>query len=103
MATATAKNNTVNTAAAKRRYKMWIVFILLFLGWAGYTLFGQLQQQKATYEKLTSVESQIEEAKATNEELKRQVERLNDPEYISQLATKEQGMVKQGEQQIFSD
>ncbi|MDF2835772.1 MAG: septum formation initiator [Paenibacillus sp.] len=103
MATATAAKKSAGTAAAKRRYKIWTMFILLFLGWAGYTLFGQLQQQKATYEKLTSVESQIEAAKATNEELKRQVERLNDPEYISQLATKEQGMVKQGEQQIFSD
>lgn len=101
-ATATAKKPAV-TAAAKRRYKLWMSFILLFMGWAGYTLFGQMQQQQATHDKLTSIQTQIEAAKANNDELKRQVERLNDPEYISQLATKEQGMVKQGERQIFRD
>jgi len=80
-----------------------MMFIVLFMGWAGYTLFGQMQQQKATFEKLTTIESSIEETRTQTEALKREVERLNDPEYISQLATKEQGMVKQGEQQIFSE
>ncbi|MFD0591115.1 septum formation initiator family protein [Paenibacillus sp. GCM10027627] len=102
MATAT-KNRSANGSASKRRYKLWMMFIVLFLGWAGYTLFGQMQQQKATYLKLTTIESNIKEAKAGTEALKREVERLNDPEYISQLATKEQGMVKEGEQQIFSE
>jgi len=80
-----------------------MMFIVLFMGWAGYTLFGQMQQQKATFEKLTTIESNIEETRSQAEALKREVERLNDPEYISQLATKEQGMVKEGEQQIFSE
>lgn len=102
MATAAA-NKSMSGSAAKRRYKLWMMFIVLFMGWAGYTLFGQMQQQKATYLKLTTIESAMEETKADTEALKREVERLNDPEYISQLATKEQGMVKQGEQQIFSE
>lgn len=100
MATAAANKNI---PAAKRRYKLWMTFIVLFMGWAGYTLFGQMQQQKATNHKLTTIESGMEETKAATEALKREVERLNDPEYISQLATKEQGMVKEGEKQIFSD
>lgn len=101
MATAAAANK--NASASKRRYKLWMMFIVLFMGWAGYTLFGQMQQQKATYSKLTTVESRIEATRAETERLKHEVERLNDPEYISQIATKEQGMVKEGEQQIFSD
>ncbi|MFF2890601.1 septum formation initiator family protein [Paenibacillus sp. NPDC057967] len=98
-----AAKKSVSGSAARRRYRIWMMFIVLFMGWAGYTLFGQMQQQKATFEKLTTIESGIEETRSQTEALKREVERLNDPEYISQLATKEQGMVKEGEQQIFSE
>ncbi|REK69231.1 FtsB family cell division protein [Paenibacillus paeoniae] len=98
-----AAKKSISGSATKRRYKIWMMFIVLFMGWAGYTLFGQMQQQKATFEKLTTIESGIEATRAEAEALKRDVERLNDPEYISQLATKEQGMVKEGEQQIFSE
>ncbi|MCR2807218.1 FtsB family cell division protein [Paenibacillus soyae] len=100
MATATAKQSA---PASKRRYRLWMMFVVLFMGWAGYTLFGQMQQQKATYQKLTTIEDGIEETRAQTEELTKRVEQLNDPEYISQLATKELGMVKEGEQQIFSE
>ncbi|MEK3884246.1 septum formation initiator family protein [Paenibacillus sp. PL2-23] len=100
MATATAKQSA---SGSKRRYRLWMMFIILFMGWAGYTLFGQMQQQKATYQKLTAIEEGIEETRARTEELNKKVEQLNDPEYISQLATKELGMVKEGEQQIFSE
>lgn len=102
MSSAAAKKS-MGRSAVKRRYRIWMMFIVLFMGWAGYTLFGQMQQQKATFEKLTTIESGIEETRSETEALKREVERLNDPEYISQLATKEQGMVKEGEQQIFSE
>lgn len=96
------KKVTVNKAA-KRRFKIWFMFVVLFLGWAGYTLFGQYQQQIETSNKLTSLQQQVEEAIAESAVLQKQIERLNDPEYIAQLATKEQGMVKEGERQIFSD
>ena len=102
MTTATANKRTA-ALAARRRYKIWMTLVVLFMSWAGYTLFGQLQQQNATYQKLHSIESQIEASRLESEALRQQVERLNDPEYISQLATKEQGMVKEGEKQIFSD
>jgi len=102
MATA-AVNKTPGNAGTKRRFKLWMMFIVLFLGWAGYTIFGQMQQKNATGVKLTTIQGQLDASTKETEALKRQIERLNDPEYIEQLATKEQGMVKKGEQQIFSD
>ncbi len=87
----------------KRRFKIWLTFIVFFMVWAGYTLYGQYQQQKETNDRLLLLQEQVEEAIAESEALQKQVERLNDPEYIAQLATKEQGMVKKGEHQIFSD
>ncbi|MFD0962113.1 FtsB family cell division protein [Paenibacillus chungangensis] len=101
MAAATAKQSTM--PAAKRRIKIWLFFVILFLGWAGYTLFGQMQQSQATESKLATMKEELEAAKAQSDALNMQIEKLKDPEYIAQLATKEQGMVKQGEQQIFSD
>ncbi|OBZ15479.1 MULTISPECIES: septum formation initiator family protein [Bacillales] len=102
MATA-AVNKTPGNAGTKRRFKLWMMFIVLFMGWAGYTIFGQMQQKNATGVKLTTIQGQLEASTKETEALKRQIERLNDPEYIEQLATKEQGMVKKGAQQIFSD
>lgn len=102
MATA-AVNKTQGNSGTKRRFKLWMMFIVLFMGWAAYTIFGQMQQKNATGVKLNTIQGQIEASIKETEALKRQIERLNDPEYIEQLATKEQGMVKEGEQQIFSD
>ncbi|MGG1638114.1 hypothetical protein BK120_30650 [Paenibacillus sp. FSL A5-0031] len=98
-----AENKTPGNAGTKRRFKLWMMFIVLFMGWAGYTIFGQMQQKNATGLKLTTIQDKLDVTTKETEELKRQIERLNDPEYIEQLATKEQGMVKKGEQQIFSD
>jgi cell division protein DivIC len=102
MATA-AVNKTSGNTGTKRRFKLWMMFIVLFMGWAGYTIFGQMQQKNATGVKLTTIQGQLEASTKETEALKRHIERLNDPEYIEQLATKEQGMVKKGAQQIFSD
>jgi cell division protein DivIC len=100
---AAAVNKTPGNAGTKRRFKLWMLFIVLFMGWACYTIFGQMQQKNATGVKLTTIQGQLDASNKETEALKRQIERLNDPEYIEQLATKEQGMVKKGEQQIFSD
>ncbi|WP_419875977.1 FtsB family cell division protein [Candidatus Pristimantibacillus sp. PTI5] len=100
---AAVDNKAPGNAGTKRRFKLWMMFIVLFMGWAAYTIFGQMQQKDATGVKLTTIQGQIDASSKETEELKRQIERLNDPEYIEQLATKEQGMVKKGAQQIFSD
>ncbi|OMF25276.1 hypothetical protein BK133_21775 [Paenibacillus sp. FSL H8-0548] len=100
---AAAINKTSGNAGTKRRFKLWMMFIVLFMGWAGYTLFGQMQQKNITGDKLALIQEKLDVSAKETAELKRQIERLNDPEYIEQLATKEQGMVKNGEQQIFSD
>jgi cell division protein DivIC len=100
---AAALNKTPGNAGTKRRFKLWMMFIVLFMGWAGYTILGQMQQKSATGVKLTTIQGQLDAYTKETEALNRQIERLNDPEYIEQLATKELGMVKKGEQLIFSD
>lgn len=99
MTTATANQSTGN-AGSKRRLRIWAMFITLFMCWAAYTFIGQLKDAKATKVQLTEIKKQVDESALQSKQLEQQIDRLNDPEYIRQLATKEQGMVTPGEQQI---
>jgi len=89
--------------ATKRRYNIWLFIVIIFTLWAGYTLLNQIDQKNSINEKLVSLEAERDTLHIEMKNLQKQVDLLNDPEYISQLATKEQGMVKEGEQQIFSE
>lgn len=90
-------------AATKRRLKIWLFLIVVFLAWAMYTIFNQANQKDELNEKLMSLEADRNALQQELDQLEKDVMLLNDPEYMSQLATKEQGMVKEGEQQIFSE
>ncbi|MFC6335167.1 septum formation initiator family protein [Paenibacillus septentrionalis] len=90
-------------AATKRRLKIWLFLIVLFGGWAVYTVINQMIQKDNLNEQLLSLEANRDAMHQQLQELENKVMLLNDPEYLSQLATKEQGMVKEGEQQIFSE
>lgn len=74
--------------------------MVLFMGWAAYTFFGQMKQQSETSLRYATIEQQRNDAVLQQQELNEQIDKLNDPEYIEQLATKEQGMVKEGEKVI---
>jgi len=90
-------------AATKRRLKILLFLIIAFAGWAIYTLFNQLNQKDSLNEKLMTLQGERDQLQQEIEGLQNEVMLLNDPEYMSQLATKEQGMLKEGEQQIFSE
>lgn len=90
-------------AATKRRLKIWLFLIVLFIGWAVYTVVNQMYQKDSLNEQLLSLEANRDAMQQELQELENKVMLLNDPEYMSQLATKEQGLVKEGEQQIFSE
>ncbi|MBP3967228.1 MULTISPECIES: FtsB family cell division protein [Paenibacillus] len=103
MATTTTSSHSsaaAQYAGTKRRLKIWVVFIVLFMGWALYTLISQLDRQGQAEIKLANASQKIDAAAKQVEELKLAVARLSDKEYIGQLATKEQGMVRKGEKRI---
>ncbi|MUT67686.1 septum formation initiator family protein [Paenibacillus sp. NEAU-GSW1] len=101
MATASAAaNNSTFNQGTRRRLRIWGMGCVLFMCWAAYTFIGQWNEHKAMETKLSTVQKQLEEASVETKQLQLQIDRLNDPEYIEQLATKEQGMVKDGQQPI---
>jgi Septum formation initiator len=77
-----------------------LAVVVLFMSWAVYTLFMQYNQAADRNVQLIEAKKQLSDAQAKNVALKQEVARLNDPEYIGQIARKEQGMGLPGEKSI---
>ncbi|OAB42725.1 FtsB family cell division protein [Paenibacillus glacialis] len=90
-------------AGGRRRLSLWMCFMVLFMSWAGYTLFNQNSQIADTNAELVKKQA----AKAASDEavlqLKHEVNRLQDPEYIGQLARKDYGLYRPEEIPIRPD
>lgn len=93
----------VNNIQAKRRKRAYLFVLLVFICWAGYTWINQANDKDELLVKYEATMLEKQKVEAKKLELEKQVVLLNDPEYISQLATKEQGMVYEGQQQIFTE
>ncbi|MFD1773652.1 FtsB family cell division protein [Paenibacillus rhizophilus] len=90
-------------AGAKRRRLIWVVLMAIFFGWAGYIFFAQ---SALISDKKQELAQKQESSKQVNEslgQLKYEVSRLNDNEYIGQLARKWFNMYPQGEVPIRTE
>jgi cell division protein DivIC len=67
------------------------------MSWALYVLIAQYGQISDRTGQLQEADKKLSDTQATNDELKLQIARLNDPEYINQIARKEHGLGLPGE------
>lgn len=75
-----------------------MTFILMsFMCWTAITLWNQQGDLNAKYTRLSSIQTQLEESKKINEQLKMEITRLNDNEYIEQRVRKDYRMTRPGE------
>lgn len=96
-------NTTKTTRTAigvRRRLKLLLIVMVMFLSWAAYTYANQYSQLSDRRAELEEANERLAEAIARNEALQLEINRLNDPEYIGQIARKELGMGLPGEQPI---
>jgi len=91
---------TPASVGLKRRLRLLMLVLALFLGWAGYTLAGQEGQLSQRRTELRESVQRLNEVTAQTEAVKQEIARLNDPEYIGQIARKQQGMGLPGETPI---
>ena len=91
---------TASYAGTKRRLKLWLLAVCLFMGWAVYTMVGQSDRQADTESKLMAIEQQLQASEQKSAELQQKMERLNDAEYIQEIARKQYGLIKPGETPI---
>jgi len=67
------------------------------MSWALYVFIVQYGQISDRSGQLQEADRKLADAQAKNEELNQQIIRLNDPEYIGQIARKEHGLGLPGE------
>ncbi|EJW18871.1 septum formation initiator family protein [Paenibacillus alvei] len=86
------RNQDNKIAGAKRRLRLWLIFMALFIGWGTYTYFSQLNTMEELRSDLVAREKEKSEVEQVRNELRQEVDRLNTTEYILQLA-RSRGMV----------
>jgi cell division protein DivIC len=82
---------------ARRRLKLLLFIMVLFMSWALYVIIVQYGQISDRSGQLREADKKLTDAKVKSEALKQQIARLNDPEYIGQIARKEHGLGMPGE------
>jgi cell division protein DivIC len=82
---------------ARRRLKLLLFIMVLFMSWALYVIIVQYGQISNRSGQLREADKKLTDAQAKSEALKQQIARLNDPEYIGQIARKEHGLGMPGE------
>ncbi|MFP3392272.1 FtsB family cell division protein [Brevibacillus sp. SIMBA_040] len=86
-----------NRKGQRRRMRLFFFFVLCFFIWTGYTLYlqsGVLAQKKNELETLKQEAAVLQQKQ---EELTYEASRLNDQEYLAELARKRIFYTKQGE------
>jgi cell division protein DivIC len=94
------ERSTTTTAGARRRLRLWLGFVILFVGWAGYVLYSQTSELNVKSTQLSEVRAEEMATQENLKQIKYEINRLNDPEYIGQLARKKYGLYKPGETPI---
>jgi cell division protein DivIC len=86
-----------NTGASRKRIRLVTAGVLALSLWAGGTAWGQMKKSNETAERIDVLDAKFEETRLTNEKLKREVERMSDPEYRQERIRKDNHMFMQGE------
>ncbi|GGG24795.1 FtsB family cell division protein [Paenibacillus abyssi] len=95
-----ATAQTTSHSGSRRRLKLWILFVVLFMGWALYTMVNQMERQGNTEQRLLAAEQKLKTGEQVSGELQQKIDRLNDAEFIQEIARKEYGMIMPGEKPI---
>lgn len=82
---------------AKRRKRILALCVIAFLTWAAPAFIAQWTKLNQKTAEMQGLQKQLDELKLTNEQTKREVARLNDPEYIEQKIRTELHWYKPGE------
>lgn len=92
--TSVRRTSSNRQQSGKKRLRLWAVLMIVLFAWAGYTFFGQSSVIADKASKLEASQTVKAESEKTLGEVKAEIKRLQDPEYISQIARKEYNMYK---------
>lgn len=81
----------------RRRMKVFVPLLALPIIFISFTAFAQHQQNQELADELASTEQTLKDATAKEEQLLKQIERLNDDNYIARMARSEFYLSEDGE------
>jgi cell division protein FtsB len=82
---------------ARRRLKLMLCAVICVAVWAGVTIVDQMGKFKEKTAVLKQLENKLTETEQRNDQMKKDVARLSDKEYRSEILRKDFGYVKKGE------
>ncbi|GAB6928031.1 hypothetical protein JCM10914A_20140 [Paenibacillus sp. JCM 10914] len=83
-----APQQQTKNKGARRRVKIFLAIMALFLVWAGSTLWSQNDRIRNQNEALEQKQGEYKTVELSLNQIRHEVERLQDPEYIGQVARK---------------
>lgn len=86
-----------NKGASRKRIRLVSAAVLALSVWAGGTAWGQMEKFDDNAKRMDALETKLETTQKTNDKLKREIERLSDPEYREERMRKDMHLSKQGE------
>ena len=96
-ATTATRRKTKRARGARKRLRILGLAFAALLIWAGFTAWSQMERIAERKAQLETLQDKLEASQRENEESKREIERLNDPEYLQERARKDLQYVKPGE------
>lgn len=91
------KQTPANNKGQKRRMRIFMFFVLLFSIWTGYTAYLQSGLLTEKEEQLKQLQAASVSEQQLQAELAYKANRLNDKEYLAELARKQWYLTKPGE------
>lgn len=88
---------TTAATGVRRRLKLLLFVMVIFMSWAIYVLVTQQGQMGDRANDLRDANKKLSDATVQNDALKKQIVQLNDREYVEEIARKEQGLGYPGE------
>ncbi|WP_438448966.1 FtsB family cell division protein [Gorillibacterium sp. sgz5001074] len=86
-----------NRSGSRKRIRLLLVGVLALVIWAAGTAWTQMKNIHLGSERLGALENKMNQAQDTNAKLKREIERLSDPEYRAERMRKDMHLSKEGE------
>lgn len=81
----------------KRRLKLLMVILIIFMSWATMTIWNQVQVLDEKNEQLDLLEEELTETQNLNDQYNNEITRLQDSEYIEQRIRNDLQMTQEGE------
>jgi len=92
-----SETHTPPSSGSRKRIRLAAgIFIAVSL-WAGTEAWGQIEKFDEKSDRIEALENKLKETEQINASMKREMERLNDPEYKEEKAREELHLAKPGE------